>query len=72
MSLNVREIACILKCGVVPVELPHPEMNRGVTISDGADVALEVTMVCYIEPYLAAQCQTSAKQRKIATHNSHV
>ncbi len=46
---------CILEHGVVPVQLAHPEVDVGVTVSDGADVAFEETDVDGIEPDLVVQ-----------------
>jgi hypothetical protein len=42
MVLDVQKVGRVFKGGVVPVEIPHPLVDGGVSGADVADVALEV------------------------------
>lgn len=50
MSLDAIEVGSILETRVVPVEVLHPPVDVGITISDGSIVAFEVGIVNRVEP----------------------
>ena len=54
VGLDVIEVSCILESWIVPVQFPHPLVYGGVAVTDGADVALEVTDVDGIEANLVS------------------
>lgn len=49
VRLDMLEIARVLECRDVPVQLAHPQVEVRVPIPDRADVALEVTNVYRVE-----------------------
>ena len=50
MPLDVIKVGRLLELGVLPVQLPHPLMQRRVATSNIANIALEVLHVHRIKP----------------------
>ena len=52
VRLDVLKVGCGRERWVVPVQLTHPQMNRGVSFADTANVALKVAVVHWVKANL--------------------
>jgi hypothetical protein len=50
MRFDMIKVGSILESRIIPIQVLHPLMDEWISVSDGAEIALEMAMIYRVEP----------------------
>jgi hypothetical protein len=67
MRFDMIKVGSILESGIIPIQVLHPLMDEWVSVSNGAEIALEVPMIHRVEPDHCRE-QTYVRFRRLVSN----